>query len=147
MAKGFTTLSVKSLPDGKHADPATPGLYLWVRGNSRTWQCRATANGKAHYVSIGPVSVYGLAEAREKAIDIRRAIKRGEDPKKAPKVIAKPSTFKEDAETYHSHAKGEWSKLHTRYWWQAMERHVFPALGDKARHLRVVVVCEVLKRS
>jgi hypothetical protein len=44
----FTVATIRGKRDGKHADPACKDLYLWVRGNSRTWRHRYMAAGNAH---------------------------------------------------------------------------------------------------
>lgn len=131
MARGFTVVSIKSKKDGSHADPGCLGLYLRVRGPSRVWQMRYTFEKKPGIIFLGSTARVGLAEARDKVADARALIRQGINPKNAPRpVLAAPSTFQEDALTYHEYAKAHWSPLHTKYWWQSMAKYVFPTLGS-----------------
>lgn len=57
------------LPDGFHADEN--GLYLYVRGNSRTWVYRSTVDGKRIKRGLGSIKDVTLAQARSKAAELR----------------------------------------------------------------------------
>src|SRR4051812_45746812 len=61
------------LPDGR-------GLYLRVGPNSKSWVYRYTEQGKSHDLGLGPFPEIGLADARAKALELRRARLRGFDP-------------------------------------------------------------------
>lgn len=133
MAVNFTVTNVKTIADGKHADAKTTGLYLWVRndGASRVWQYRYTLDGKPAAYSIGSLKSVTLADARDKATELRASLNKGENPKTV-RPIAPPSTFKQDTQSYYSYAKGDWkSSEHAAMWLRSMELHVFPHFGDK----------------
>jgi integrase len=74
---------------GRHADGE--GLFLNVaKGGSRSWVLLVQRDGRRREIGLGSFPAVTLAEAREKAADMRAAIKRGEDPlarRKADKVI------------------------------------------------------------
>lgn len=76
-----------TLPAGDHTDPATAGLQLRVRataaGASRTWLFRFTWRGEWVRLTIGHYPQMALAEARERAIELRKAIDEGIDPRRA----------------------------------------------------------------
>ena len=76
-----------TLPAGDHTDPATAGLQLRVRttasGASRTWLFRYTWRGEWVRIVIGHYPQMALAEARERAIELRKAIDEGIDPRRA----------------------------------------------------------------
>ena len=68
MAKLRTTDLLK-LPDGFYADEN--GLYLYVRGNSRTWVYRSTVDGKRIKRGLGSTKEVSLAQARQKVLAIK----------------------------------------------------------------------------
>lgn len=76
-----------TLPPGDHTDPATLGLQLRVRptasGASRTWLFRYTWRNEWVRLVVGHYPGTSLAEARERALDLRKAIDSGIDPRRA----------------------------------------------------------------
>lgn len=68
MAK-LRTSDISKLPNGFHADEN--GLYLYVRGNSRSWVYRSTVNGKRVKRGLGSIKDVSLAQARQKVLDIK----------------------------------------------------------------------------
>jgi hypothetical protein len=78
---------VATLPEGDHTDPATPGLQLRVRRTrdsfSRTWLLRYRWGREYVRIAIGHVPATSLAEARERALELRKAIDNGIDPRRA----------------------------------------------------------------
>uniref|UniRef100_UPI0025B6D0BE Arm DNA-binding domain-containing protein n=1 Tax=Turicimonas muris TaxID=1796652 RepID=UPI0025B6D0BE len=62
---------LKKLPDGMHADGN--GLYLRVRGNSKSWIFRYRANGKLHDVGLGSLNDISLAQARFRLKEYRES--------------------------------------------------------------------------
>ena len=77
---------VATLPPGDHTDPATPGLQLRVRARrddfSRTWLLRYRWRDEWVRIVIGHAPATTLAEAREKAIAMRKQIEDGIDPRR-----------------------------------------------------------------
>ena len=69
----LTALKVeaKDLAAGMHHDGG--GLYLRVTPEGvRNWVLRYMLNGRPRWMGLGPLALYGLADARAKALDARR---------------------------------------------------------------------------
>jgi integrase len=134
---GFTAISIKSKPDGKHSDAGCFGLYLWVRngGKHRAWQFRYSKGGKASTISLGSLASVSLAEARAKVTGMRAMINQGIDPKSARDAPVAPKasaiTFRDDAMSYYQFKVNAWVPDHARQWLAAFENHIFPRLGDR----------------
>src|SRR6185437_4608858 len=86
-ASRLVATMVATLPAGDHTDPATPGLQLRVRAKrdtfSRTWLLRYRWDREWVRIVIGHVPATSLAEARERALELRKAIDNGIDPRRA----------------------------------------------------------------
>ena len=63
---------------GMYADGG--GLYLQVTEGGASWIYRYMLNGRAHEMGLGPLALYGLSEARAKALDARKLRHEGVDP-------------------------------------------------------------------
>jgi len=76
-----------TLPSGDHTDPSTVGLQLRVRakrdGSSRTWLFRYRWRGEWVRLAIGHYPGMSLVDARERAIELRKAMDDGIDPRRA----------------------------------------------------------------
>lgn len=83
----MTASAVDVLPAGDHTDPAIKGLQLRVRkrssGLSRTWLLRYRWRDEAVRLVLGHRPTMSLADARERALELRRAIDDGIDPRRA----------------------------------------------------------------
>ena len=127
----LTVLGVKKAGAGRHGDGG--GLYLVVSDTgSRKWVLRIQVNGKRRDIGLGSATKVGLSEAREAAEDMRRAIRRGDDPVAARKRAkdAMP-TFREAAEMVHKEHLPSWkNEKHAKQWLSTLEAHAFPRLGD-----------------
>jgi Arm DNA-binding domain len=55
---------------GMHADGG--GLSLQVTANGASWVYRFMLSGRAREMGLGPLSLFGLKDARAKALDARR---------------------------------------------------------------------------
>ena len=126
----FTTATAKSLakPGMYRADPT---LYLAIApGGSKSWIQRITIDGKRRDLGLGPFPVISIAKARERAFANRVAIADGRDPL-AEKRKARVPTFQEAAKRTYEANRPRWrSEKVAKKWWQAMEKHAFPILGD-----------------
>jgi integrase len=121
------------------------GLSLLIRAKDRKWwSFRATA-GKFHYeYGLGPavgVEAVPLEDARERAAEIRKAIKAGRTPREIKKAFwtaagkARPGeqTFKDAAlRFYEDHAKTWRSPVHRQQFLNTLETYAFPVIGPKA---------------
>ena len=133
----LTALAVKRLGPGRHADGG--GLYLEVdpRGVGRRWFLRTTVQGKLRDLGLGPVSLVGLAEAREKALELRKVARAGGDPKlHRDKDKKRTPTFAEAARhVFQTRILPATSKPDAmQQWLGRLEKHAFPMLGDKQIH-------------
>lgn len=132
--KKLTALAVKAAL----ANPGTyqdgDGLFLKVdkRGGA-SWLLRLQRDGKRQDIGLGSAKLLPLAEAREKANELRKAVKiEGRDvlAERKDEAAAKV-TFREAARQYHSENAAGWkSAIYARQWLAALESHAFPKLGD-----------------
>ena len=75
---------------GMYADGG--GLYLQVTPGGASWIYRYMLSGRAREMGLGPLALYGLQDARAKALDARRLRHEGVDPieaKRAARARAK----------------------------------------------------------
>jgi integrase len=122
---------IKSAPPGRHFDGGN--LHLYVRSDgTRSWVFRYVFNGRRRDLGLGPYPDVSLAVAREDALQARRWLRAGEDPrverKREEKVIP---TFDEAAERYVvAHAAG-WSDRHAKNWASSLNIHASPVVGER----------------
>src|ERR1700733_15052781 len=99
----LTALKVeKAKKPGMYADGG--GLYLRVTPEgARNWVLRYMLNRRPRWMGLGPLALYGLADARAKALEARRKRHEGIDPIEARRAertrqrldAAKMITFRE----------------------------------------------------
>jgi integrase len=76
------------------------------------------------------VAVLSLAEARDKARELRKVAKAGHDPIAArDKAKAVVPTFEAAAEACHEARRRGWSERHANAFLASLKRHAFPRLG------------------
>lgn len=112
----LTDKQCKTLGKGMHADGS--GLYLHVTDTgTRRFLMRWTAkDGRRAKKSVGIYPEITLADARERALDMRRDIRQGIDPRRKPDVRSIP-TFGEAAATYIAAKESEFSNpKHIAQW-------------------------------
>lgn len=131
------------------------GLYLQVRAaDQRSWQFRYARNGRHHWMGLGHERDLPLAEAREKAREMRRLLLEGVDPldarkaKRAADAAAAGSviTFKGAAERYIAKFEPTWrNPKHRQQWKNTLETYAYPVFGawpagavDTAAILKVI---------
>jgi integrase len=88
------------VPEGKRklvlTDPETKGLVLEIREHSRSFFLRYTYEGKQKTIALGPFPTLSIADARNRAEELKRKIHMGEDPlgtKQAQRAIPTFDTF------------------------------------------------------
>src|SRR5215469_4149544 len=135
----LTALKVqaKELAPGMYADGA--GLYLRVTpAGARNWVLRYMLNRKPRWMGLGPLALYGLAEARNRALSARQQRHDGIDPIEARRAerarqrleAAKAITFKECAENYiKAHRAGWRNEKHAAQWEATLATYAYPTLG------------------
>jgi integrase len=138
-ANRLTALKVeKAKKRGMYGDG--DGLYLRVTPEgTKNWVLRYMLNGKAHWMGLGPYPLYGLQDARGKALDARRLRYEGIDPinrRRAQRAqekleAAKAITFRECATGYiKSHRAGWKHPKHAHQWESSLEAYVYPVIGN-----------------
>ena len=86
----LNVMRIKSLTEpGRYMDG--DGLMLKVMpSGARSWILRVSINGQRRDIGLGSLKVMTLAEARQKASDLRRDIARGIDPIAEKKKVEDP---------------------------------------------------------
>ncbi|MGC1356605.1 MAG: integrase arm-type DNA-binding domain-containing protein [Xanthobacteraceae bacterium] len=134
----LTALKVeKAKKPGMYADGG--GLYLRVTPEgARNWVLRYMLDRRPRWMGLGPVALYGLAEARVRALDARRKRHEGIDPIEARRAerarqrldAAKAVTFKQCAESYiNSHRAGWRNDKHAGQWGATLATYAYPVIG------------------
>jgi integrase len=130
----------KAKKPGLYADGG--GLYLRVtKEGAKNWIFRFMLNRKARSMGLGPVSLYGLQEARGMAHDARKLRHQGIDPIEARRIkamkdrldAAKAITFDECARKYiKSHRAGWRNGKHAAQWESTLAAYARPIIGALA---------------
>ena len=135
----LTALKVeKAKEPGMYADGG--GLYLRVTPQgTKNWVLRYMLDRKPHWMGLGPLPLFGLGEARARALDARRKRHEGIDPIGARRALraklqldaAKAITFKQCAESYIASHKAGWRNDKHKYQWPAtLKAFAYPFIGD-----------------
>lgn len=120
---------------------ANPGTYqdgdgLVLRVDKRGgayWVLRLQRDGKRQDIGLGSAKQMTLAEARQKAMGLRKAVKVDHRDVLAEKKddAAAKVTFRAAATQYHSENEAGWkSAVYARQWLASLENYAFPKLGD-----------------
>jgi integrase len=134
----LTALKVeKAREPGMYPDGG--GLYVRVtREGTKQWVLRYMLNRRPRWMGLGPVALYGLHEAREKAREARRLRHEGVDPIDARRAErarqrleeAKSVTFKQCAEAYiNAHRAGWRNDKHAGQWSATLSTYAHPTIG------------------
>ena len=125
MAGKLNNLTAARLGPGNHPDG--DGLYLRVVGGSRTWSFRYQRQAKTHWLSLGRMADFTLAEARQKARDFRRKLFDGVDVAAERKKARTPpeigKTFGQVAEEYITAFEGGWGPKQAKLWRATLKQH------------------------
>lgn len=138
----LTARKVETAQEGSYSDG--DNLFLRVRASgSRAWVFRYVQDGKPREIGMGSLS---LADARDKAEDMRKAVRNGTDPLhviRPPEEVAK-RTFKAVAlETIEALRPGWKNAKHCQQWENTLRDYAYPVLGDMP--VDSVTVTDVLK--
>lgn len=113
------------------------GLYLRIGPTgSKSWILRTRIKGRLTHSGaplrweggLGGLSLVSLAEAREKAHELRKVARSGGDPSrlKAEKEV----TFSDAAQTVYDGLRPTWrNEKHAQNWWASLESYVLPKIG------------------
>jgi integrase len=146
----LTVAFVKTAKPGRHGDGK--GLCLIVKpSGGKSWVLRIQHNGKRQDIGLGsldlsvrtpdqqreteklPILVrrdLTLAEARDKATELRKFAKSGRDPitERDRDRVTTP-TFKAAAEAAHAALKAGWETKNAAAFLARLETHAYPSLG------------------
>jgi len=116
------------------------GLFLQVSpGGAKSWVFRFKEAGKLREMGLGPTHTVSLAEARQKALECRKARLDGRDPIEARRAermhakldAAKAMTFVACAERYIASHKAGWrNPKHAAQWPATLGTYVYPVFGS-----------------
>src|SRR5262245_61619524 len=133
----LTALKVeKAKQPGMYADGG--GLYLQVTKGGASWIYRYMLARRAREMGLGPFALFGLSEARAKALDARGLRHEGIDPIEARKAArlrarldaAKAMTFRECADAYiKAHRAGWRNGKHAAQWEATLATYAEPVMG------------------
>ena len=120
---------------GRYGDGrGSHGLSLLVKPTkngrcSKTWSQRLYINRRPVMIGLGSFPVVSLAEAREKALENRRALAQGKDPRRS-RVIP---TFEQAAEAVIALRADTWRDggRTAGIWRSSLGRFVYPQIGSK----------------
>jgi len=125
---------VETAGEGFHSDGGN--LYLRVRDtNSRAWVFRYKTAGKVREIGLGATHTRSLAEAREVAEAMRKAVAAGADPalvirKDDPQAPGK--TFEQCAQEMIETKRAGWKNAkHAQQWANTLRDYAFPSIGNK----------------
>lgn len=127
---GLTALKIKTAKQGRHGDGA--GLYLLVsHTGAKSWVLRVQVNGRRRDIGLGALSDLTLAEARDKARELRKVARTGGDPIAVrDKNENAPPSFKEAAKACHEAKAAGWSDRTAAAFLSTLELHAFPRIGQ-----------------
>lgn len=127
------------------------GLYLRVGPNgSKSWILRTRVTGRVTATGtplrweggLGSLSLVTLAEARDKARELRKVARSGGNPAKVRD--RRELTFEEAARAHYEQLRPTWRNgKHADDWLNALSNHVFPRLG--AQPLKAIGTEDVLQ--
>jgi integrase len=120
------------------------GLYLQVApGGSRSWIYRYTRHGKSREMGLGSISVFSLAQARERAKACRQLLADDIDPivhrdaARAARIaseaeaVAHSKTFGDCADEYHRVNADKWKNAkHAAQWINTLRTYAVTHFGE-----------------
>ena len=131
----LTAIAVKAAMAAPGTYQDGDGLFLKVSGKgAASWKLRVQHDGKRRDIGIGSAKLVTLAMAREKARELRVAVKvdRRDILAERKDASAAKVTFREAAIQYHAENEGSWkSRTYARQWLAALENYAFPKLGNE----------------
>jgi integrase len=144
----------------------TPGIHLdggglrfqVTRSGGRRWFMRATINGKARDIALGRAELVSMAEAREMAASIRKAIASGLEPSLAMKASRRRDGTKPSGAPNQPTFRNAWdvfwglkavqvaSEKDRQLWINMMERYALAFIGDRpVADVRAREIIEMLR--
>jgi integrase len=113
------------------------GLYLFITpAGGTTWRVKYRMEGKEKIYSVGPYPLVSLAAARVELGEVKSLLLENKDPvtarrlNRAATAAESDNTFKAIAQNWLAMKQGEWSAVHYAKSRRALERDIYPALGN-----------------
>lgn len=128
MAK-LTALQVKNAAPGVHVDGK--GLLLRVRpSGSKSWVLRVQFDGRRQDIGLGSIDDLSLAEAREKAAQLRKVARQGRDAiAERDRAKVQVPNFAKAVELAHAELGKGWGDKTGAQFKSSLELHANPVLG------------------
>lgn len=114
------------------------GLYLVVQpGGSKSWVCRVQKAGNRRDFGLGSASKVSLADARERAREIRSQVEIGLDPLFERRKAQGIPTFREaTAKVLAAHRKTWKNEKHEAQWQQSLRDYAVHRISFNSRRTR-----------
>lgn len=132
-------LAVSRLGAGFHAVGGVDGLYLRIEGGTREWVLRYSAGSRRRKMGLGGYPSVTLAQARERARELRGQLANGKDPlnertrakRERAKAQARTLTFAQACGLYIEDKAHEWKNdKHRQQWENTLATYAFPLIGQ-----------------
>ncbi len=138
IVRKLTVLEIEGLRKQPGTHAVGDNLYVQLKGNGASWVFRYLMNGKARWVGLGSLRDWTLAEARERACGLRRALAEGKDPlaerhrreaaERAERL--RQTTFRQAADEYIENHEDDWRNAKHRAQWRATFDKATKAIND-----------------
>lgn len=141
VAREMSALEVSRLnTPGHYAVGGVAGLYLYINdATAKSWVLRLMVGLQRRHIGIGGYPTVTLAQAKEKARQLREEVRNGHDPIQQRKAVvsklkarqASEITFKQAAEGYLASHGDSWrNSKHRAQWISTLTTYVYPVIGD-----------------
>ena len=156
LAKELSAIEVSRISEpGLHFVGSVPGLGLQVKGASRSWILRVTVGNKRRDIGIGGFPGVSLAQARERARDLRFKVSQGVDPIQERRdqlaslkaAQGKLKTFSEAMHGFLDDRSSGWKNpKHRQQWQNTLTAYALPELGNLfVRDIELAHILNVLR--
>ncbi|WP_091722791.1 tyrosine-type recombinase/integrase [Methylobacterium phyllostachyos] len=145
--KKLTAIGVRNLREpGRYTDGG--GLYLVVDpSGAKRWVQRIVVQGRRRDIGLGGAATVSLAEAREKALEIRKSARSGGDPVAERRAAQRHvPAFAEAIDAVHAEHKKSWkNEKHGDQWINTLRAYAVPLLGNiRINRIETADVVQVL---
>lgn len=125
----LTNKQVENAKPGRHSDGDGLNLLVSSKG-AKSWVLRVQVDGKRKDIGLGSLAAYGLAEARDRARELRKAAKQRRDPiAERDRDSNAPPSFKDAAQACHDAKAPGWSDKTAAAFLSSLSAHVHPKIG------------------
>ena len=122
-------------------------LEVTPQGGKR-WRFRYRFNNTPKMISLGTYPAVTLKEARDKAIEAKKAVEQGVDPSIKKKIVQDGNTFESVAKDWFDRFAPTTTPRYSKEVWSRLERDVFPFIGKKLlTDIDAPTVLAVLRRT